>query len=181
MVSHCVIIQLTILIPVIINFLTIFPNNENVSVLLAFVFGPDVIFLSNCSQYFTPSFLFTDWFTWIFINAKHFCKVSWFYNCSMKYIQNTTCPVIKVNHCRANSQFLEPSSQHKHFWGILPISNYSMAHFHFVSYHGDIAFSRVCYCLILKNRLGDIIYSYCHSWFLKNLVFIVQFNFPLLT
>ena len=40
MVSHCVIIEFIILIPVIINFLTICPNNKTVSVLRAFFFGP---------------------------------------------------------------------------------------------------------------------------------------------
>ena len=43
MVSHCVTIKFILLTPVIINFLTIFPNNKKVSVLWAsffFFFGP---------------------------------------------------------------------------------------------------------------------------------------------
>ena len=40
MVSHCMIIEFIILIPVITNFLTFFPNNKNVSVLRAFFFRP---------------------------------------------------------------------------------------------------------------------------------------------
>ena len=45
MVSHRMIIEFIILIPVIINFLTIFPNNKKVSVLWVFLAHPVYIYI----------------------------------------------------------------------------------------------------------------------------------------
>ena len=51
MVSHCMIIEYIILIPVIMNFLQIFPNNKKVSVLCAFFFLLLLLLLLLTTQY----------------------------------------------------------------------------------------------------------------------------------
>ena len=67
--SHCMMIELTILIPVIINFLTIFSNNKKVSVLWAFFF----FFFFFCPL-FVGICTFTENFNLRLYINKHFTK-----------------------------------------------------------------------------------------------------------